>query len=59
MKFRIFIIYLSLLICGQKSTKGKEAISKNDTPKTAFDTIKTALITKEESQDHTTTPEDR
>jgi len=48
MKFLIFIAAVSLLSCGQNSTKEKEEVSKTDTTKTAVDTATTTPLVKEE-----------
>jgi hypothetical protein len=57
MKFLIFIASLLLLSCGQNPAKENEDISKTETSKTAFDTVKKIPITREESQFHNTPDE--
>ncbi len=58
MKFLFFISAVSLLSCGQNSTKGKEEVSKTDTTKTAVDTAKTTPLVKEEPPVYTTPDEE-
>lgn len=58
MKFLLFIVAVSLLSCGQNSTKGKEDVSTTDTAKTAVVTSKTTPVVKEDPPDYTTPDEE-
>jgi hypothetical protein len=58
MKFLVFIAAVSLLSCGQNSTKGKEDVSTTDTAKTAVDTAKTTPVAKEDTPAYTTPDEE-
>ncbi len=53
MKFLLFIASLSLLSCGQNSTKEKQTVSKTDTVKTTIDTAETAPVNKKDPAPHT------
>jgi hypothetical protein len=58
MKFLLFIAAVSLLSCGQNSSKGKEDVSTTDTTKTAIDTAKTTSVAKEDPSTYTAPDEE-